>query len=354
MRAVLRSGTFLAVVPLLLGAVPTTPALSPAAATPSVRVPVVPRRVVADPGFRRTTSGDVLRPARFTTVATLDIPASATSGGSVVLAAQLGVEVPIRIALSVRAWCAAPSEVGTAPGRRALPDVLVIGQNPVPGKGSNQVASRVLTGRAVVSVPAGHAVRCRLQASPRTESTTASWLQVRSGTFGATTARVLVRAAQRPAVLVGVPGAPGVPVGQRIVPTAAVAVSGPITTTARLRLEGEAELTTCALGYHLCGRGTAPTSVVDVSLVAQDVDAAGQVCATWRGSARQVSITPAVHHVKVLAPALGLPTRCGTAVRGWLQVRHRGGNAVEVEPVLLPAGQPRGVQTHTWLESAAG
>ncbi|MBK6874840.1 MAG: hypothetical protein IPG94_26655 [Kineosporiaceae bacterium] len=361
-----RFGLFLVLTGLLFGPAPTasavtsamttsmTTTMTMASASASVRVAVVPRRVVADPGFRRTTSGDVLRPARFTSVVTLDVPAATTSRGSVVLATQLRVEVPIRIALSVRAWCAAPSAVGTAPGRRALPDVLVIGQNPVPGNGSTQVASRVLTGRAVVSVTPGRAVRCLLQVSPRTESTSSSWLRITSGTLGATAARVVARAAQRPAVLVGGPGAPGVPVGQQAAAVALVAALRPVTTAARLRLEGEAELTTCALGYHLCGRGGAATSVVEVALVAQDIEASGRVCATWRGSARSVTITPAVHHVKVIAPALGLPSRCGAAVRGWLQVRHRGGNAVEVEPVLLPAGQPRGVQTHTWMQPVAG
>ncbi len=315
--------------------------VSAATSEGTVAVGVAPRTVVARPGYRQTPSGPVLDVARFTTVATLDLPGPQASAGSVVLTAQVRVTVPIRIALSVRAWCAPSSAPATAPDRRSFGDVLVIGQNPVPGTASTQRASRTLTGRAVVMLPAGGPQRCVLQVSPRTESTRGSRLHLDSGTFSATRVTALARAAQRPAVLVGTPGA------RR---SLAVAALGPVRTAATVRLEGEAELTTCALGYHLCGRGTAPTSVVDVVLVLADLRADGTVCKTWRGSTRQVTITPAVHHVKLLAPGLTTPRRCGVAVRGHLLVTHRLGNGVEVEPVLLDPGLPRRVQTHTWLQ----
>jgi len=321
-------------------------------ASGAVSVSLAPRTVTALPGYRNTGTGPVLDVARFTSLARLDVPASLTTRGAVVLSTRISVDVPIRLALSVRAWCAAPSAVTVAPGPRSFADVLVIGQNPVPGSGSTAVAARTVTGRAVVQVPRGTALRCLLQVSPRTESTASSRLRVRSGRLEATAASVLARAAQRPALLAATAGAPGVPRGRSAARLATVARLGPVATTAGVRLEGEAELTTCALGYHLCGRGGAPTSVVDVTLVLQDLAASGRVCATWRGSARQVTITPPVHHVKVIAPSLTPLRRCGVAVRGHLEVRPRGGNAVEIEPVLLDAGQPRRVQTHTWLQSA--
>ncbi len=347
-----RTSLAVALLGLLAVSAPVAPASSDApggrsagnAATTSSRavaVQVAPRTVVARPGYRQTPSGPALDVARFTTVGTLDLPGRQTSAGWVVLTTQVRVTVPIRIALSVRAWCAASSAVGSAPDRHSMGDVLVIGQNPVPGTASTQRASRTLTGRAVVSLPAGGPHRCVLQVSPRTESTRGSRLRLASGTFSATPVRGLARAAQRPAVLVGTPGA------RR---SLAVAVLGSVRTAGAVRLEGEAELTTCALGYHLCGRGKAPTSVVDVVLVLADLRADGTVCKTWRGSTRQVTITPAVHHVKVLAPGLTTPRRCGVAVRGHLLVTHRLGNGVEVEPVLLDPGLPRRVQTHTWLQ----
>ncbi|MFZ0157900.1 MAG: hypothetical protein WAL50_02630, partial [Kineosporiaceae bacterium] len=146
------------------------------------------------------------------------------------------------------------------------------------------------------------------------------------------------------------PGAPGLPTpAPGVSRSRAVAILGPVGVAGAVRLEGEAELTTCALGYHLCGRGRAPASVVDVVLVLAELRADGRVCRTWRGSSRRVTITSAVHHVKVMAPALTAPSRCGDAVRGHLLVTHRGGNAVEVEPVLLDPGHPVRVQTHVWL-----
>jgi hypothetical protein len=331
---------------------PAAPAAAsaPAGSAPgAAAVALAPRTVPARPGFRRTPSGPVLDVARFTTVGTLDVPAAAAAR-SVVLQAQLRVSVPIRIALSVRAWCATPSAMTAAPDRRSLGDVLVIGQNPVPGRAATEVASRSLIGRAVVAVPAGGRLRCTLQISPRTESTTGSTLHLDSGRFTVTPARVAARAAQRPAVLVGAPGAPGLPTpAPGVSRSRAVAILGPVGVAGAVRLEGEAELTTCALGYHLCGRGRAPASVVDVVLVLAELRADGRVCRTWRGSSRRVTITSAVHHVKVMAPALTAPSRCGDAVRGHLLVTHRGGNAVEVEPVLLDPGHPVRVQTHVWL-----
>lgn len=340
---------------LLAGAIPTAEDAHAAATTAAATVstPLAPRSIQALPGFRDTGSGPVLDVARFTSVGRLEVPARLTTTGTVVLSVRLTVEVPIRLALSVRGWCAAPSALGSAPDRRSLPDVLVIGQNPVPGTSTTAVAARTLTGRAVVAVPRGSAVSCRLQLSPRTESLAPSRLSLRSGTLGAAAAPVVARAAQRPAVLVGLRGAPGVPKGRQAARVGVVARLGPTTLPSRVRLEGEAELTTCALGYHLCGRGTAPTSVVDVVLIVRDLTRSGRVCATWSGRPRRVTITPAVHHVKVLAPAVTVTARCGTAIAAHLEVRPRSGNAVEVEPVLVPTAQPRGVQTHTWLETLA-
>ena len=102
-----------------------------------------------------------------------------------------------------------------------------------------------------------------------------------------------------------------------------------------------------------CARGVPADAAVDVALRLDDLTAGGAVCRQWRGATRRVTISPAVHHVKVPLPALTVQQRCGDTVRAWLEVAHRDGNAVEVEPVLLPAGPtPALVQTHTWLESS--
>lgn len=335
---------------------PIGPVAAPTAAVPTVAaaplassVPIAARTMPARPGFRRTPSGPVLDVARFTSVASLTVPA-ATAARTAVLQVTLRVVVPTRIALSVRAWCDVSRPVAAAPDGRSLYDVLVIGQNPVPGGSRVQVASRTLAGRAVVVIPPGGPARCVAQVSPRTESTTGSTIRLLSGRFSASPATVPARAAQRLAVLVGSAGAPGWPAtAGRPVGARAVAAVGPVRRVGGVRLEGEAELTTCALGYQLCARGTPGPSVVDVALVLADVTDTGRVCRIWRGSIRRVVITPAVHHVKVAAPPLIPSTRCGHQVRGHLLVTHRGGNAVEVEPTLGGPGGPVLVQTHTWL-----
>jgi hypothetical protein len=302
------------------------------------------RTLVARPGYRRTARGPVLDTMRFTTVAQLSLPATPVRR-TVVLGATMRVEVPRRIALSVRAWCTTTAATARAPGRGSAADVLVVGQNPVPGRSAVQVASRRLTGRAVVEVPAARAARCVLQMSPRTESTTGSTLRLRSGTFTATPAVVVARAAERESVLVGPPVQA---LGQT--PVRRVAALGPVAVRGAVRVEGEAELTTCALGYHRCPRGRAGTSVVDVRLVLADLDAAGRTCRIWSGSPRRVTITAEVHHVKVVVPPAAPRGRCGTAVRTAVEIRHRSGDAVEVEPVLGLGGEARRVQTHLWLQ----
>jgi hypothetical protein len=266
----------------------------------------------------------------------------------VVLTATVRVAVPIRIATSVRAWCD-PRRSASAPDARSLRDVLIIGQNPVPGSAAQQVASRTLTGRAVVQLPAGGPWWCVLQVSPRTEATTGSTMRLLSGRFSTTPVTLLGRAAQRPALLVGSAGAGGWPSSAGApVRVRTVAVIGPLAIEGPVRIEGEAELTTCAWGYHLCGRGRSPSSLIDVRLVLRDVAADGATCEVWRGTTRRVVITPAVHHVKVIAPAAGMTTRCGTAVQGYLEITHVSGNAAEIEPTLTPPGAVL-VQTHTWL-----
>jgi hypothetical protein len=317
--------------------------------TPGVAVSIGPRDVVALPGYRRTPSGPVLDVARFTPVAALTLPASGDAR-TVVLSAQVTVTVPIRLALSVRAWCVSSGAMSGStlePDDRSLPDVLVIGQNPVPGRGTLQVASRTLTGRAVVDLPAGPSSRCVLQVSPRTEALTASRMRLVSGRFWAAPAVVPARAAQRPAVLVGRPGSPGSD-GTAVAERRVAAIPPTVPAAAGIRVEGEAELTSCALGYHLCTRGSGASAEVDVGLELAESRADGTVCRRAAGPVRRVTITPAVHHVKVLAPALPYSTGCGSAVSAWLVVRHRGGNAVEVEPALT-LGR---VQTHTWIAAA--
>lgn len=324
---------------------------APVAAAPpeAVLVAVGARTIAARPGYRRTPAGPVLDAARFTTVATLDLPAA--KARTLVLATTVRVTVPIRLALSVRAWCEAPRRATAAPDVQSLGDALVIGQNPIPGGSATAVASRTLTGRAVVTVPADVAARCVLQMSPRTESTQGSSLRLVSGTFSARPVPVVARAAQRPAVLVGASSSPGS--AGRARPVHEVARLGPLDTLGAVRLEADVELSTCALGYHLCARGVPADAAVDVALRLDELTAGGAVCRAWRGATRRVTIIPAVHHVKVLLPALTVQQRCGDTVRAWLEVAHRDGNAVEVEPVLLPAGPtPALVQTHTWLESS--
>jgi hypothetical protein len=311
-----------------------------------VAVAVRPRTIAARPGFRRTPTGSVLDVARFTTVGTFTLPASASSR-TVVLSTQVTVSVPTRLALSVLAWCRPPGSDSATPEAPSLRDVLVIGQNPVPGRTSAQVASRTLSGRAIVDVPAGTTVGCVLQLSPRTETLGSSSMRLISGRFAAAPVTVPARAAQRPALLVGQPGSPGS--AGRAIPERRVAVIRPTAIApGRIRVEGEAELTTCAYGYQLCARGTSAPASVELRLELAEVGVGGRVCAQAHGALRRVTITPGVHHVKVIAPALAHTVGCGGAVTAWLLVRHRGGNAVEVEPTLAATR----VQTHVWLESS--
>lgn len=345
----------LAMLAAVLGVVlvaPSTPPVTVAAATTgstagwSVSVPLARRTLPVRPGYRPTPAGPVLAVQQFTAVGTLRLPPSRRPGEQAVVAVTLRVDAPVRVALSVRAWCSVGRPPGSAPDARSPADILVIGQNPVPGRSRVQRASRTLAGRAVVDLSAvgtASSVPCVVQVSPRTESVTGSRMTLVGGSFSATRAQVLTRAGERSTLLVGPPADP---------PFREVARTGAAVATGRVRVEGEAELTTCALGYHRCGRGAAPSSVAEVVLLLDDVTADGRVCRAWRGSGRRVTITPAVHHVKVAAPALVVTARCGSRVRAALRVVHVSGNAVEVEPTLgLPGEVPR-VQTHTWVETA--
>jgi hypothetical protein len=185
---------------------------------------VRPRNISARPGFRKTPSGQVLDVALFTTVAAFTLPTSSSSR-TVVLSTDVTVSVPTRLALSVLGWCRPPGSNPSAPDARTPRDVLVIGQNPVPGRSAVQVASRTLAGRAVVDVPAGTALSCVLQLSPRTETLGSSSMRLLSGRFTAAPVTVPARAAQRPALLVGQYGSPGS--AGRAIPERRVAVVPP-------------------------------------------------------------------------------------------------------------------------------
>ena len=91
-----------------------------------------------------------------------------------------------------------------------------------------------------------------------------------------------------------------------------------------------------------------------------DLTAGGAVCRAWRGATRRVTITPASPPVKVRCPPDG-----AAAMRrhraGMAQVAHGDGNAVEVEPVLLPpvrrrpwSRRPRGWRRPAATERPAG
>lgn len=327
-----------------LAAAAVVPAPAPVAAAPTGTprgVVIAPLRVLALPGFRSSTSGPQLNPATFTPVASLVVPAT-PAARTVVLGATITVSVPTRIALSVLGTCRA---AGAASDSR---DVLVIGQNPYTGSTPTAVASRTVSGRAVVDVPAATALTCVLRVSPRTETTARSWLQVTGGRFAAAPATVFARATQRRSVMVGIDGARGAGGSRR-----AVAVMTPTAVpagTVEVRAHGEAELTTCALGYRLCGRGRSGPSVLDLRLHGELATSQG-VCRRLDGTSVRVTIDAAMHHRKVLLPMLVLPASCSgspTWARVWIVVTWVRGNAAEVEPLLSPSR----VQTHAFLIAA--
>jgi hypothetical protein len=305
-------------------------------------VEVAPRLLTARPGFRTTRSGPVLSTATFTTVGVIRVAAS-RSPRTVVLAATLTTAVPIRIAFSVIGVCRADDS-----SQPAIRDELVIGQNPVPGSSLVAIASRTLWGRAVVDVPALTAVTCALKVSPRTESTSSSWLRLTGGRFTLGPATVFARAAQRRAVLVGTDGAQGRGSTRRNV---AVVATTPVPGGAAVvRADGEVELTTCALGYHLCGRGRSGTSVVDLRLHLELWTSQG-VCSRVDGATVRVTIDAGTHHRKALLPPISVPVPCAAAAaRLWIVVTSVRGDAVEVEPLL---GASR-AQTHAYLSAGYG
>jgi hypothetical protein len=150
-------------------------------------------------------------------------------------------------------------------------------------------------------------------------------------------------------VLVGAAGSPGS--RGRAQPLRLAAPVGPVQVPAGVRdvrVQGEAELTSCTSAYSLCERGTADVARAQVWLHAESLRADGRVCRKVDGPVRQVAISPAVHHVKVLLSPATVSTHCGATVRAWIAVQDVRGNAIEIEPVL-PGG--RG-QTQTWLEPA--
>jgi hypothetical protein len=326
-------------------AAPVAPAPQPPprAATVITSVEVVPRLMTARPGFHATASGPKLNAPTFTTVAAIHVAAT-RSRRTVVLFATLTAAVPMRIALSVVGVCR--PDVASQP---AIGDELVIGQNPVPGSSAVAVASRTVFGRAVVDIPALTAMTCALQVSPRTESTTPSWLRLTGGRFAVAPAAVFARAAQRRAVLVGTAGAQGRGATARNV--AVVAPAAVPDGAVYVRADGEVELTTCALAYHLCGRGTSGTSVVDLRLHLELWTSQG-VCRRVDGPTLRVAIDAAMHHRKALLLPITIAPSCPSAAlaRLWIVATSVRGDAVEVEPLL---GTLR-AQTHAYLVAGYG
>jgi hypothetical protein len=172
-------------------------------------------------------------------------------------------------------------------------------------------------------------------------------LRLLTGRFTATAATVMARSGERQAQLVG-------PLATAIaqVPVREVARLGPVSAAGAVRVDGEAELTTCGLGYHQCPRGTRRPSVADVRLRLIDVDSSGRPCRTWLGSSRRVTISAQIHHRKVTAPPATAPLRCGQAVRTALEIRYRSGAALEVEPSFAGTSGLVFAQTHVWVTRA--
>ncbi len=105
--------------------------------------------------------------------------------------------------------------------------------------------------------------------------------------------------------------------------------------TGALVAHGEVELTACyGKGtYGLCKPTVFSASTVWARLVLQHLDDSGSVCATTYGVRRWISVTPFVHHAKLVLAPLREPgtATCGDRVRTSIQVEHTSGTAMEIE-----------------------
>jgi len=319
------------------GATPSGVATSPSdAATPDpastpgaapVVQPLDRLRISSHAGYVTTNGVAHVVPGTFTTVASFDVPASANGQpAAYVLGVRLVVRVPVEHALSVVGWCDTTRASYDHPHPYGLGQVLMSSQNPVPGNTKQETASRLLYGRALVDVP-GQGGHCVIRISPRTEGTGASWLEVVDGKASANPLDLVTRGDLPARVLVGEAGFPqGALVAQS--PVSAVV-------TGALVAHGEVELTACyGKGtYGLCKPTSFGASTVWARLVLQHLDDSGTVCATSFGVQRWISVTPFVHHAKlVLAPLRDPGTAdCGDRVRTSIQVQHTSGTAMEIE-----------------------
>jgi hypothetical protein len=303
------------------------------------RALVVARRMTSRPGYATSGSGSVHLPAVYSTVVTLHVPAAATP--TYILEVRLQVDVPIRTALSVRGWCHAGRADMAEPHSSGSGQVLITGQNPLPGSRPLDVLSRRIFGRALVEVPATGGT-CQLQLSPRTEATVGSWMDIVSGTLTVTPVRAVAVGVQSGRVYFGGPGAPATVSVART--PAGTPSPGPFV------VHGEVELTVCygSPGYGLCPPAPNVSSTVEARLVLERLATDGTVCRVVRGVAREVVIDPKVHHRKVVLAPLADPGRagCGKRIRAYIEVAHRSGNSMEVEA----SGLAVPVQTLAWVD----
>ncbi|MFN8148763.1 MAG: hypothetical protein U0R76_15050 [Candidatus Nanopelagicales bacterium] len=331
------------------GAVDDAATIDPSSSTASslgrqpVVVPLARQRIPAQPGYTRDASGTAhVVPATFTTVASFDVPPSPDGADSAyVLGVRLVVSVPVEQALSVVGWCDVRGAADRRPHAYGYGQVLISSQNPVPGDTKQEKASRELYGRALVAVP-GDGGHCVVRIGPRTEGTNASMLAVTAGKASAVPLDLITVGELKERVMVGQTGSPQETVVARS------DASGP--TTGAFVGHGEVELTACygAGTYGLCRPTTFGASTVWARLVVERLDASGAVCATTYGTKRWITVTPYVHHSKlVLAPVKDPGTdTCGDRLRTAIQVRHTSGTAMEIEASGVQ-GQPL---TLAWLD----
>lgn len=316
-------------------------------ATAPGREPVVValerRTIPAQPGYTRDASGTAhVVPAAFTTIASFDVPASPDGVTSAyVLGVRLVVSVPVEQALSVIGWCDVRGAAYRRPHAYGYGQELISSQNPVPGDSKQEKASREVYGRALVAVP-GAGGHCVVRIGPRTEGTGASTLAVLAGKASAVPLDLIAVGELQERVMVGQAGSPQETIVARS--DTSGPVSGPFVG------HGEVELTACygSGTYGLCRPTTFGASTVWARLVVERLDASGAVCATTYGTKRWITVTPYVHHSKlVLAPVKDPGTvACGDRLRTSIQVRHTSGTAMEIEASGVQ-GQPL---TLTWLD----
>ncbi len=312
---------------------------------PAVSVNLPSSTHLSDPGYALVDGVVQHLPMIMRPLTRLAAPAGAAAGVRV-LAVDLAVEVPLRHAFSLLAWCHPRTTYAQdAPSTDQFGMALVIGQNPIPGSDTQATVSRRIVGRIPVDIPAGEAVSCEVQISPRTEGFEASWIRIRSGQVRLAPEPVVTTATTSGPTVVG-SGAGTVPFAY----LATAAVEGAWASEIR-RADADVSLSNCYAGYGACEVEGFRDATVDAWVELIRLRGDGSTCGVARGVVTRIVITPAVHHLRaVLPPALEPAVQpCGEKALSRIVLVHVAGNSVNVEGTLYGGTAP---QSASWLRAS--